>query len=79
MDVRRIVIIALKKNLKKKEDEQDIEEDSEEVELIWDGVPGIQFTKDVSQLCEDIFDDDEYFVLTDYWVFNLLKELDGER
>ena len=70
MDVRRIVIIALKK--------KDVEE---EVDLIWDGVPGIQFTKeeeDVSQLCEDIFDDDEYFVSTDYWVFNLLKELDGE-
>ena len=51
------------------------------MELIWDGVPGIQFTKeeDVSRLCEDIFNDDEYFVLTDYWVFNLLKELDGER
>ena len=57
--------------------EQNIEEDWEEVELFWDGVPGIQFTKEVSQLCEDIFDDEEYFVLSDYWVSNLLKELDG--
>ena len=50
---------TVKKDDVKEEDKRDIEEDSEEeVELIWDGVPGIQFTKeeeeDVSQLCEDI-------------------------
>ena len=44
------------------------------MELIWDGVPGIQFTKeeDVSRLCEDIFNDDEYFVLTDYFCFYIV-------
>lgn len=67
--------------VKEKDNKQDIEEDWEEVELFWNGVPGIEFSEkeqeDVSQFCDEMLNDEEYFVLSDYWVSNLLKELNG--
>ena len=59
--------------------ENNHEGNSKEIILVWEGPSETEITEEeVSQFCYELFSDKEYFVLSDFWVVNFLKELNGD-